>query len=70
MSKFRVVARLPLIIDFAEQRPTEKTAAYLAKNVGLCFIRKEGSKREVGFFRIEGVDEEIEIESVERKTKE
>lgn len=67
MSRFRVVATIPLVIEFEDnEKPTEKSAEYVASRIGLCFIRKEGSGKGLGRFFVEGQDEGIKIVSVER----
>lgn len=67
MSRFRVVVTIPLFIEFKDsEKPTEKTAVYIAEKIGVNFIRKSGMAREVGWFSVEGQDHEIKIVSVER----
>ena len=63
MKRFRVKIETILEVEFEEDRPTEKTAAWVAEKIGLS-IDKEGFKNQVGKFKITGrIEDAHTIES-------
>lgn len=66
MKAFRVVAKIPFLVTFRDDTPTEKSAEHVVRNIALHFILKEGISN-IGWFSVEGDDAGIEIESIESR---
>ena len=64
MKGFRVVAKIPLLVTFRDDTPTDKSAEYVVRNMALRSILKEGISK-IGWFSVEGDDLGIVIESIE-----
>lgn len=42
-----------MFVEFEnDEKPTERTAEYIAKMIGMGYLSKDGTKQEVGWFRV------------------
>lgn len=65
MRKFRVIVKIPLVLTFRQDEPTEKTAEYVATKVGVYGILKGWTSQKAGWCDIEGESDKAEVLSVE-----
>lgn len=53
MSKFLVTLTVPMTVEFqSDEKPTERSAEYVATAIGLGYLSKDGTSRDVGWFRV------------------
>ena len=53
MSKFLVSVTVPITVEFqSDEKPTERSAEYVAQMIGLGYMLKEGTSRDLGWFKV------------------
>lgn len=53
MSRFLVTLTVPMTVEFqSDEKPTERSAEYVAQMIGLGHMLKEGTTRDLGWFKV------------------